>query len=81
MFEGASGIYVINDLWDRAEDRRHPAKRERPFAAGRLTAREGGGAALALLAGSMTTALLLLPAAFLLVLGLYVGGPSCTRCM
>lgn len=70
---GASGIYVINDLWDREEDRRHPVKRERPFAAGRLTARQGGGVALVLLAGSVTMALLLLPAAFLLVLGLYLG--------
>jgi 4-hydroxybenzoate polyprenyltransferase len=32
----ASGTYLINDIWDRAEDRRHWSKRYRPIAAGRL---------------------------------------------
>jgi 4-hydroxybenzoate polyprenyltransferase len=32
----ASGVYVLNDLWDLAADRRHPSKRLRPFASGRL---------------------------------------------
>jgi 4-hydroxybenzoate polyprenyltransferase len=31
----ASGIYVLNDLTDLAADRRHPRKRNRPFASGR----------------------------------------------
>ena len=33
----ASGSYVINDLLDLAYDRRHPRKRERPLAAGRVS--------------------------------------------
>lgn len=48
----ASGIYIINDLRDREEDRFHPEKRFRPLAAG--TARPAPAAALAfvlLLAG------------------------------
>ena len=32
----ASGTYLINDVWDRAEDRKHWSKRYRPIAAGRL---------------------------------------------
>ena len=32
----ASGIYVLNDLMDREADRRHPAKRHRPIASGRV---------------------------------------------
>ncbi len=33
----SSGIYVLNDLVDAAADRRHPEKRHRPIAAGRVT--------------------------------------------
>jgi len=33
----ASSGYLLNDLLDLAADRRHPRKRERPFAAGRLS--------------------------------------------
>lgn len=32
----ASGIYLVNDLTDLAADRRHPRKRNRPFASGDL---------------------------------------------
>jgi decaprenyl-phosphate phosphoribosyltransferase len=32
----ASGIYAVNDVRDRDEDRRHPRKRHRPVAAGEL---------------------------------------------
>jgi 4-hydroxybenzoate polyprenyltransferase len=37
----ASGGYVVNDLLDRDADRRHPAKRHRPLASGRLSPRAG----------------------------------------
>jgi 4-hydroxybenzoate polyprenyltransferase/phosphoserine phosphatase len=32
----ASGVYVLNDTFDAANDRQHPEKRKRPFAAGTL---------------------------------------------
>jgi decaprenyl-phosphate phosphoribosyltransferase len=34
----ASGIYLINDARDAAEDRRHPVKRHRPIASGAVSA-------------------------------------------
>ncbi len=37
----ASGVYVLNDLFDLAADRRHPRKRLRPFAAGTLRLAHG----------------------------------------
>ena len=54
----ASSIYLINDLMDLAADRRHPRKRNRPFAAGRLTAGSGLLASSHLLCGSIYLALL-----------------------
>ena len=42
----ASGVYVLNDLMDREADRRHPTKRNRPIASGRV----GAPLALALIA-------------------------------
>lgn len=32
----ASGVYLVNDLFDLGADRQHPRKRNRPFASGRL---------------------------------------------
>lgn len=32
----ASGVYLVNDILDRDEDRRHPRKRRRPIASGAL---------------------------------------------
>ncbi len=37
----ASGVYVLNDLYDIESDRRHPRKRARPFANGELSIRRG----------------------------------------
>jgi 4-hydroxybenzoate polyprenyltransferase len=37
----ASGVYVLNDLYDLDADRHHPAKRMRPFASGRLPLQAG----------------------------------------
>jgi 4-hydroxybenzoate polyprenyltransferase len=33
----ASSTYIVNDLFDLAADRRHPTKRQRPLAAGRIS--------------------------------------------
>jgi 4-hydroxybenzoate polyprenyltransferase len=66
----ASSVYVLNDLFDLDADRRHPQKRRRPFAAGRLPVTT----APFLLAVLVTVALgacALLPGLFLGTLGLY----------
>lgn len=52
----ASSGYVLNDLLDLASDRRHPRKRERPFAAGSLSIRSGFAGAAALLLVSLAIA-------------------------
>lgn len=41
----ASSTYVLNDLWDIEDDRRHWSKRNRPFASGRLPIAGGLAAA------------------------------------
>lgn len=44
----SSTVYLINDLRDREEDRRHPLKRLRPIAAGTLSVPAAVGAAVVL---------------------------------
>jgi 4-hydroxybenzoate polyprenyltransferase len=48
----ASSVYILNDILDRDFDRRHPSKRNRPFASGALTVRQGLWTAAALLGAS-----------------------------
>jgi len=67
----ASGVYVVNDWFDREKDRLHPEKRKRPIAAGHLS----GGAAVALVLLCWSAAAALgwwLSASFLGVLGGYL---------
>ena len=65
----ASGVYVFNDLTDRAQDAEHPRKRHRPLAAGILSVRAAvlllvvlltAGCALGLLASLKVLLILLL---------------------
>lgn len=67
----ASTIYIVNDLMDAGADRRHPSKRNRPFASGALPARYG----FVLAAFTITAAAslcLLLPPVFSIVLITYI---------
>lgn len=64
----ASAIYVVNDLLDIEVDRRHPKKRHRPFASGRLPVLYGPPLALLLGATGVGLALLGLPPGFLVIL-------------
>lgn len=67
----ASTIYLINDLRDREEDRKHPLKRLRPLAAGTLGAPAAVVAAVVL--GATALALgLWLGGDFLAILGVYL---------
>jgi 4-hydroxybenzoate polyprenyltransferase/phosphoserine phosphatase len=67
----ASATYVVNDLWDLSNDRAHPRKRMRPFAAARLSIVQGlVAAALSLLLGLALAALV--SKAFFLMLLLYL---------
>ena len=65
--------YVVNDLLDVEADRRHRAKRLRPFAAGELAVAEGvpGAALLALAAAGLAA---LMPPAFVPVAAVYLAG-------
>ena len=68
----ASAIYLVNDIADRASDRRHPRKRHRPFASGELDARGGVVAAAVLLTLAASPAIATLPVAAPLWLAAYV---------
>ncbi len=75
----ASSGYLLNDLLDLAADRRHPRKRERAFAAGRLSLRSGFFGAALLFASSLAVAILVgmgfvaWVLTYLLMTGLYSG--------
>lgn len=68
----ASAVYVVNDLIDLQADRRHPVKRERPFASGTIPPSAGWLLAPLCLAASMAVATFL-PGRFLIVLVSYFG--------
>jgi 4-hydroxybenzoate polyprenyltransferase/phosphoserine phosphatase len=64
----ASATYLVNDLIDINADRRHPTKRNRPFASGILGWRAGMAAVCLLMGGAIAVSLLLsLPFAITLV--------------
>lgn len=66
----ASVVYIINDLKDVEEDRLHPEKKHRPFAAGAVKTNSGIVLAIILLCTSMVVAYWLRPE-FLIVLAIY----------
>jgi 4-hydroxybenzoate polyprenyltransferase len=67
----ASATYLVNDLLDLPNDRRHPHKRHRPLAAGRLSLRLGSGLLLVLLPLAFAIALGKVGVGFAAVLALY----------
>ena len=52
----SSSCYVVNDLVDVERDRRHPEKRHRAIASGRISRGAAGGVAAALTAGALALA-------------------------
>lgn len=67
----ASAVYILNDLLDLEADRRHPVKKQRPFAAGTLSIRFGICMIPLLLTASFLPAIALLPRSYVLLLGSY----------
>ena len=67
----ASSVYIVNDFFDLALDRKHPTKRKRPFASGVLSIPFGIASAAGLLALSAVTAAFL-PPLFWAALGGYL---------
>jgi 4-hydroxybenzoate polyprenyltransferase len=73
IFCALSGaVYLVNDVADRERDRRHPTKRLRPIAAGRLSAGAGLAIAILLVIGALAASLAITPA-FALVAVAYAG--------
>jgi decaprenyl-phosphate phosphoribosyltransferase len=68
----ASGIYLLNDVHDVAEDRRHPRKRWRPVAAGIVPVPVAVVVGVVLLVGVLAVAALLSRPQLAGVLGAYV---------
>lgn len=67
----ASAVYIVNDFFDLAHDRRHPTKRNRPFASGALPI-PFGLASIAVLLGISMAAAAFLRVEFLGVLAVYL---------
>jgi decaprenyl-phosphate phosphoribosyltransferase len=74
----SSGLYVVNDWFDREKDRVHPRKRHRPLASGAVSARAGLVYAVVLLGLAAGAVAMLIPAwhtlaAVGILVGVHVG--------
>lgn len=58
----SAGIYALNDVRDREEDRRHPRKRLRPVAAGELKVSEAVAFGIGAIAGGLALSVAVTPA-------------------
>jgi len=65
----ASGVYIINDIFDAEEDRQHPSKRKRPIAAGEVGIGSAVVVAMLFLLGGLALGWLLNTRVFAVLLG------------
>lgn len=72
----SSAMYLLNDVVDRERDAAHPVKRDRPVAAGRLTARRAVTASVILSAVALAVAIVLSTPAFAALIAVYLGGTT-----
>jgi 4-hydroxybenzoate polyprenyltransferase len=72
----ASSVYVFNDWRDVEQDRRHPTKRGRPLASGRLPLAYGPPLSVALLGAAVLVSVLLLPLQFTVILLIYLAAST-----
>lgn len=68
----SGGTYAINDAFDAERDRRHPVKRERPVASGRMSVRKALGIGVAMLAAGVSLSVALGMAFLATVVGFVV---------
>lgn len=68
----ASAVYVLNDIMDINEDRKHPRKKNRPLASGSLSTHKAIVFIFCLLTASLCISLLLLPLQFIVILAAYL---------
>ena len=73
----ASSVYLVNDLIDLESDRRHPRKRFRPFAAGKISVLHGAIASLTLAVAAFVVAVMHVTAEFTAWLAVYLGLTIC----
>ena len=72
----SSSMYLLNDVLDRHRDAAHPVKRLRPIASGALPVRVALIASTLLALASLLGAVLLGPASFVGVIGVYLGATT-----
>lgn len=68
----SSGIYLINDICDIDDDRKHPTKRNRPIAAGKISAKLAILTAVVLLIGGLGFAYITLNTNFFFAAAIFV---------
>ena len=64
----ASATYLVNDIWDIEDDRRHWSKRNRPLASGRMSLKQAALVAPAALVASLVLGAMIGPAVFAVLL-------------
>lgn len=68
----ASAVYILNDLFDLEADRKHPTKKNRPFASGQISVVNGKLAIPILLLASFLLSIVFLPKTFTVALIMYL---------